>query len=320
MSLPRLVAGTFLGLLTVLVANGAPAQDYPTKTVRIVATQAGGGGDIVSRLVAQELTRVWGRQVIIDNRSSVIANEFVAKAPPDGYTLLINSSSLWLWQFMRSDASWDAMRDFVPIIQTIKQPNILVVHPSLPVKSVKELIALAKSRPGELNYSTGVVGATTHLASELFNSLAGVKIVGVYYRGTAAALTGLISGEVQVMFSNAASVTPLIKSGRLKALAVTTTQPSALVPGLPTVRASGVPGYEAETILGIFAPAGTPAALVSRLNQDIGRALHQPNVKDRLFSIGMEVVGGPPEQLMAVVKMEIAKWGKVIKEAGIRAN
>ncbi|MBI3068769.1 MAG: tripartite tricarboxylate transporter substrate binding protein, partial [Betaproteobacteria bacterium] len=225
MSLPRLVAGMFLGLLTVLVANGAPAQDYPIKTVRIVATQAGGGGDIVSRLVAQELTRVWGRQVIIDNRSSVIANEFVAKAPPDGYTLLINSSSLWLWQFMRSDASWDAMRDFVPIIQTIKQPNILAVHPSLPVKSVKELIALAKARPGELNYATGVVGATTHLASELFNSLAGVKIVGVYYRGTAAALTGLMSGEVQVMFSNAASVTPHIKSRRLKALAVTTTQP-----------------------------------------------------------------------------------------------
>ncbi|MBI3935758.1 MAG: tripartite tricarboxylate transporter substrate binding protein [Betaproteobacteria bacterium] len=320
MSLPRLVAGMFLGLLTVLVANGAPAQDYPIKTVRIVATQAGGGGDIVSRLVAQELTRVWGRQVIIDNRSSVIANEFVAKAPPDGYTLLINSSSLWLWQFMRSDASWDAMRDFVPIIQTIKQPNILAVHPSLPVKSVKELIALAKARPGELNYATGVVGATTHLASELFNSLAGVKIVGVYYRGTAAALTGLMSGEVQVMFSNAASVTPHIKSRRLKALAVTTTQPTALAPGLPTIAASGVPGYEAETILGYFVPAGTPAALVSRLNRDIARALHQPNVKEKLFNIGMEVVGGPPEQLMAVVKMEIAKWGKVIRDAGIRAN
>ena len=309
-------------VLVTLVAglSAAAAQDYPSKVVRIVATEAGSGSDIVSRLVVPELTSAFGRQVIVDNRTSTIANETVAKAPPDGYTLLIQSSSLWLWPYLRSDSTWDALRDFSPVTLAIRQPNILVVHPSLPVKSVRELIALAKAQPGKLNYATGIIGATTHLAAELFNSMAGIKVVNVYYKGTASALTGLIAGQVEMMIANAASSSGHVKSGRLKALAVTTLQPTPLAPGLPTVHESGLPNYEAVTILGFFAPAGTPPAIVNRLSQEFARALHKPEVKEKLFNISVEAVGGPPDQLLAAVKMEMAKWGKVIKDSNIRLD
>ncbi|OGA39209.1 MAG: hypothetical protein A3G24_24970 [Betaproteobacteria bacterium RIFCSPLOWO2_12_FULL_62_13] len=319
MRLPRLVVWTFLALVMALVANGVSAQDYPNKVIRILATAAGGGGDTVARIVAQELVSTWGQRVVVDNRNGIVANETVAKAPPDGYTLLIQSTGLWLLPLLRKDASWDAIRDFSPVTLTIRQPNILVVHPSLPVKSVKELIALAKARPGELNYATGNIGSTTHLGSELFNSMAGVNIVSIYYKGTAFALTDLMAGQVQAMFSNAASVTPHIKSGKLKALAVTYAQPTALAPGLPTVAAS-VPGYETQTILGIFAPAGTPPAIINRLSQEIARALNKAEIKNKFFSIGMEAVGGSPEQLQAAVKAEIVKWGKVIKDKNIHLD
>lgn len=319
MRLSRVVVRTSLALLVAFVTNGAPAQDYPSKVIRILATPAGGGGDTVARIVAQELVSAWGQRVVVDNRNGIIANETAAKAPPDGYTLLIQSTGLWLLPLLRKDASWEAIRDFSPVTLAIRQPNILVVHPSLPVKSVKQLIALAKARPGELNYATGNIGSTTHLGSELFNSMAGVKIVSIYYKGTAFALTDIMAGQVQVMFSNAASVTPLIKAGKLRALGVTYAQPTALAPGLPTVAAS-VPGYETQTILGIFAPAGTPATIIKRLNQEIARALSKAEIKDRLFNIGMEAVGGSPEQLQAAVKAEIVKWGKVIKDKNIHLD
>jgi tripartite-type tricarboxylate transporter receptor subunit TctC len=193
------------------------------------------------------------------------------------------------------------------------------VHPSLPVTSVKELIALAKARPGALNYASGNIGSTTHLASELFNSTAGIKTVAVFYKGTAMALTDLMAGEVQLMIANAASVTPHVRAGKLKALGVTYTEPTALAPGLRPV-SEALPGYEAVTILGIFAPTGTPPAIVSRLSQEMGRALNKPDVKKRLFNIGMDAVGGPPEQLLAAVKGEISKWGKVIKDSNIRLD
>lgn len=305
------------GLCALAAAN---AQEFPSKPVRIMATEAGGGGDIVSRLIAPELTAVWGKQVIVDNRTSVVANEMTAKSPPDGHTLLINSSSLWLWQYLRSDVRWDALKDFTPVTWVIRQPNILVVHPSLPVTNLRGLIALAKSRPGDLNYATGVIGATTHLAAELFCTMAGINVVRIYYKGTAPAMNGLIAGQVHMMFPNAASATPLVKTGRLKALAVTTSQPTALAPGLPTMTSAGVPGYEAETVLGIFAPGGTPPALVNAIHQEIARALNKPEVKDRLFNIGIEVVAGTPEQMSGVMKMEMSKWGKVIKDAGIRLD
>ena len=316
---PRLAALTLLIPVLALAVSGVPAQDYPNKPVRIVATGAGGGGDIVARTIGQELAKVWDQQVVVDNRSGIVANETAAKAPADGYTLLIQSTGLWLFPLLRKKVSWDAIRDFAPVTLAIRQPNILVVHPSLPVKSVKELIALAKARPGALNYASGNIGSTTHLASELFNSMAGVKTVAVFYKSTAMALTDLMAGEVQMMISNAASVTPHVRSGRLKALGVTYTEPTALAPGLRSV-SDTLPNYEAVTILGIFAPAGTPPAIVSRLSQEMGRALNKPDVKKRLFNIGMDVVGGSPEQLLAAVKGEIAKWGKVIRDSNIHLD
>ncbi len=312
----RLIAPTLLVALSA-IASHAPAQEYPTKVIRIFATGAGGGGDIVGRVIGQELTNVWGRQVIMENRNGVIANETVAKAPPDGYTLIIQSTGLWLFPLMRNDASWDPIRDFAPVTLAISQPNLLVVHPSLPVKSVRELIALAKARPGQMNYATGNIGSTTHLASELFNSMAGVNIVSVLYKSTAIALSDLVGGHVEMMISNAASVTPQVKAGKLKALGHTYTRPTTLAPGLPPVSAA-LPNYEAVTILGIFAPAGTPPAIVNRLSQEMTRALNKPEVKEKLFNIGMEAVGGSPEQLQAAVKGEMVKWGKVIKDANIR--
>ena len=306
-------------LLFALTASGVRAQEFPSKTIRMFATGAGGGGDIVGRIIGQELGGVWSKQLVMENRNSVVANETVAKAPPDGYTLLINSTSLWLWPYLRSDSSWDPIRDFAPVTLAISQPNLLVVHPSLPVKSVKDLINLAKSRPGQLNYATGNIGSTTHLASELFSAMAGVKIVSVLYKSTATALTDLMGGQVQLMISNAASVTPHVKSGRLKALAQTYTRPTSLAPGLPPASAD-LPNYEAVTILGIFAPAATPAAIVNRLSQEMTRALSKPEVKEKLFNIGMDAVGGSPEQLLAAVKGEMVKWGKVIKDSNIRLD
>ena len=303
----------------VLAASGACAQDYPSKIVRVLTTGAGGGGDIVGRTLAPELSGALGRQFIVENFSGIIAIENVKKAAPDGYTLLLQSSGLWLLPLMSKNTSWEPLRDFVPISLLISQPNVLVVHPSMPVKSVKELIALAKSRPGAMNYATGNIGSTTHLGSELFKTMAGVNIVSVIYKSNEAALTDLIGGHVQMMIANAASTVPHIKSGRLKPLAVTFLQPTALAPGLPTV-SEALPTYEAVTILGLFAPTGTPAAIINRLSQESARALAKPAVKERLFNIGMDAIGGTPQQLDAAVKGEMVRWGKVIKDSNIRLD
>ena len=257
--------------------------------------------------------------MIVDNRGAV-ASEIAAKAAPDGYTLLVNGSPVWLLPLLRASVPWDAVRDFVPITLAVSSPSILVVHPSLPVKSVRELIALAKARPGELNYAAGTMGATPHLAAELFKAMAGVNIVRVAYKGTGPGLIGLISGEVGLMFPNAGSAMPHVKSGRLRALAVTTAQPSALVPGVPTLAASGVPGYESVSPQAVFAPARTPATIINRLNQEIVRVLSTADVKGKLFNTGIEVVGSSPEGLAAKMKSDMARIGKLVKDAGIRAE
>ncbi|MBI4188930.1 MAG: tripartite tricarboxylate transporter substrate binding protein, partial [Betaproteobacteria bacterium] len=271
------------------------------------------------------LTASFGHQqvVIVENRggSPAIAGETVAKATPDGYTLLLGTNSLWILQLIQN-TPYDTLRDFSPLTIASRSPNILVVHPSLPVKSVKELIALAKAKPGALSYASGPVGSAPHLAPELFKAMAGVDIVRIGYKGGAPALNGLIGGEAQLMFAVASGgvMTTFVKSGRLRALAVTTAQPSELAPGLPTVAASGLPGYESDTIAGMLAPARTPARLINRLNQEIVRVLNRADVKERLFNVGTEVVSGSPAEFAAVLKSEMAKWGKVIKDAGIRAD
>jgi tripartite-type tricarboxylate transporter receptor subunit TctC len=314
---PSISTALALVSLMATAAFSVCAQNYPNKVVRVLTTGAGGGGDIVGRILAQELAGAFGRQVIVENLPNITVNENVKKAAPDGYSLLLQSSSLWLLPLMSKHTSWDALRDFVPVSLLISQPNLLVVHPSLPIKSVKELIALAKGRPGEMNYATGNIGSPTHLATELFNSMAGVNIVSILYKSTQAALTDLVGGHVQMMFSNAASAVPLVKATKLKALAHTYTRPTTLAPGLPAI-SDTLPGYEAVTILGIFAPAGTPPAIVNRLSQEMARALNKAEIKEKLFDIGMDSIGGTPEQLNAAVKAEIVKWGKVIKDANIR--
>lgn len=295
------------------------AQDYPTRPVRIVASEAGGGGDFIARLVAQGLSGALGQQVVVENRGGgVIAGDVVAKSPADGYTLLLYGNTLWLLPLMRKQVPYDPQRDFVPITLAGRAVNVLVVHPSLPVKSVRDLIALAHARPGQLNFSTAAPGTINHLAGELFNSMAKVNIVRVSYRGSPSAVTAVMSGEVQLMFASAAPVRPHIQAGRVRALGVTTATRSATYPDLPTIAESGVPGFEAVSTHGIFVPAKTPDAIIARLHQEIVRVLQRPESRDRFAGIGAEPVGSTPEQLTAEIKAEIARMGKVIREAGIQ--
>jgi tripartite-type tricarboxylate transporter receptor subunit TctC len=317
MLIKRFVAWMFSIGMMVLGAGIVFGQKYPNKPIRIVASAAGGSGDFAARLIAQGLSGALSQQVVVDNRGGVIPGEIVSKAPPDGYTLLIDAASFWIGPLLQ-ETPYDPVKDFAPVTLTDSAPNVLVVNPSLPVKSVKELIALAKARPGELNYGSSSTGSTPHLAAELFNMMAGVKIVRVPFKGSGPAVISLLGGQVQLMFATAGSVAPHVKSGRLRALAVASLQPSALAPGLPTIAASGVPGYEAVAFEGMFAPAKTPVAIIDRLNQEIVRVLNRAEVKERFFNAGVETVGSTPEEFAAAIKSNVAKWGKLIKDAGIR--
>ncbi len=305
-----------------LGSSALRAQDrYPARNITmIVPYPPGGQADFAGRPVAQALEKVLGRAVIVDNRGGAggaIAADIVARAPADGYTLLVYASNIWMIPLLRS-VPYDVLRDFAPITWAARSPNTVVVHPSLPVKNIKELIALAKARPGQLSYASAGTGATSHLSAELFKSMAKVDILRVPYKANAPALNELLGGQTQVMFSTASSVTPLIKAGRLRALAVTSAEPSPLAPGLPTVASAGLPGYESISIYGVFAPAKTPPAIVQHLNQLIVAGLNQPEIRERFLNVGVEVVGSTPEQFTGVIKADIARMAKVIKEAGIR--
>jgi tripartite-type tricarboxylate transporter receptor subunit TctC len=314
----RLATGILM--ISVLAPGAVCAQNYPVKPVRIVTTVTGGSQDLTARFIAPRLSESLGQPVIVDNRGGILSMELVAKAPPDGYTLLLASGSLWQSQFLRGSVPWDAAKDYVPVALAATLPNLIAVHPSLPVRSVKELIVLAKARPGDLNYSSGQAGSSSHLAGELFKAMAGVNIVRVAYKGAGPAMLALITGEAQVSFPNTAAAMPNLSSGKLRALAVTTAKPSALTPGLPTAASSGLPGYESKAILGIFAPAKTPDAIVNRLNQEIVRVLSNPEVKRRMYDSGAEVAGGPPADLAEAIRLDVATTGKLIRDAGIRAE
>ena len=299
----------------------APAQGFPVRPVHIVTSEPGGGNDFAARVIAQGLTAPLGQPVLVDNRggaSGAIAGETVAKGSPDGHLLLLYGSNIWLLPFLRANVPYDPVRDLAPITLAVRAPNILVVHPSLPVKSTRDLVALARARPGALNYGTGAAGSSSQIATELFRTLGKLDIVQIAYKGNGLALNALIAGEVQLAFATPASVAPHIKSGRLRALAVTSPEPSPLLPGLPTVAAGGLPGYEAESIVGLFAPAKTPAAVIARLNQEIVRVLNRPEIKERFLSSGVQTVGSTPEEFGAVVRAEMSRLGKVIREANIR--
>ena len=300
------------------VAAVAQAQTWPERAIRVVTTEAAGAGDLSARLLAQHLPASLGRPLVVDNRGGgVLAVEIVARAAPDGYTLLIYGGTLWLGPLLMSEASWDPTRDFAPITAAVRVPNVVTVHPSLPVKTVRELIALARARPGELNYSTGSPGASSHLAGELFRSLAKVSVVRVPYKGAASAMTALAGGQVQFMFPTVAAAAPYAKSGRLRPLAITTAAPSPLAPGLPTVAAT-LPGYESSSLFGVFAPAGTPPAIVAQLNREIARVLNLPEVKERLLATGAEVVANASAEFATMMRADVAKWERIVRETGLR--
>jgi tripartite-type tricarboxylate transporter receptor subunit TctC len=300
-------------------AGGAHAQSFPAKPIRVVTTVSGGGNDLVARLVQPKIAERLGQQLIVDNRGS-IGMELVAHEKPDGYTLLIAGGNLWTLQFLRKQVGWDAERDFVPITLAGTLPNIVVVHPSLPVKSIRDLIALAKKRPGDLNYSSGTTGVSTHLAGELFNIMAHTNIVRVPYKGGGPSMNAVIAGEAQVSFPNAGTVSAHIHSGRVRALAVSTARPSALFPGLPTVASAGVPGYEWIAMIGFFAPAKTPPAIVELLNRELTHALKGQDVEERLRMSGIEVSANTPSEFGALIKADIARTAKVIRDAGIKGE
>ena len=311
-------------LLTVL-GGAAPAwsQDYPVKPMRFIAPNLPGGPtDILARLLGQKLSESFGQPVVIENRAGAggnIGTEAAAKSAHDGYTLVTgNNATFGANVSLYKNMGFNPQKDFAPVILVARQPNILVVHPSLPVQSVKQLIALAKARPGELNYAGSGVGAAAHLAGELFKYMAHVNIVHVSYKSAAPALTDVLAGQCQLMFATSLSVQPHIQSKRVRALAVTTATRSRLMPQLPTIAEAALPGFEATTWHGVLVPAGTPPAVVEKLNAELNRILKMPDVIERLNNLGAEIIGGSPQAFADHIAVEIPRWATVIKAAGIR--
>ena len=301
---------------TASLGNPVFAQSYPSKPIRIVTSPAGGGNDFPARLIARAISGPLGQQVIVDNRPTVLIADIVAKAPPDGHTLLVTGSAHWIGPLVEK-VTYDAIKDFAPITLIDRSPSVLVVHPSRPLKTVKQLIALAKAKPGEINFSVGGPGTSNFLGAILFNHMAGVNTVRIPYKGTAPALVAVMTGEVHAMFGSAGAAAPHVKSGRLRALAVGSAQPSSLAPGVPTLDASGLPGFISEALHAMYAPAGTPQSVIGRLNDEVGRYLRAPDTKDVFLKAGIETAPGAPEELTALVKSEVTRIEKVLKAAGI---
>lgn len=313
MSTFRLLSAVYA--LIFVVSGAVHAQNFPSKSIRMVTATAGGGADLSARVLAQKLAVIVERPVVVDNRG-LNAMQIVGTATADGYTILTYGSPMWLAPLMQ-DTAWDPIKDFAAVIPATNAPNVLVVNPSVAAKTVKELIAVAKAKPRMLNYASGSLGAASHLGVELFKSMAGVDIVHVSYKGVGQALTGVLSGEAHVLLMVPSGVAPHVAAGKLRALAITSAKPSALAPGLPTVAESGLPGFEVGTIIGVFAPTATPKPIIQSLNQSLQRVLESADVQEKFLSMGVEVTPGPPENLTAIVKADMARFGKVIKDAGI---
>ncbi len=309
-------------LLTGLVALPAAAQNYPSKPIRILIAQAPGSAtDNVSRVLTSKLTAQMGQQFIIEARpgaGGAVGTEAAARSPADGYTLFMaNNSTHGSNPAVYKKLPYDAIKDFSPIIHLVSTPYVLTAHPSLPVKTVKELVALAKKRPGDLNYGSAGNGSTHHLSGELLNMMAGIKLVHVPYKGTTPALTGLLSGEVSVMFFTVVGIEPHAKTGKARVLAVTTPKRAPLMPELPTMVEAGFPGFEVTSWFGLLAPAGTPPAIISRMNAESTKALAQPDVTGALKKMGFDPVGGTPEQFATHIKAEVERFTKLVKATGI---
>lgn len=322
-----LKAGVF-SLVVLLATNSAvaaaataAATGYPTKPLRIVVPYApGGGGDIVARLIGAKLTEAWGQPVINDNRpggGTLIGTELVARAAPDGYTLLLGTNAHTVNESLYRNLPYNLVRDLAPVTVLIQSPNILLVHPSVPAMTLSEFIAFAKSKPGQLNYSSSGNGSTGHLAMEMLKTMAGIDLVHIPYKGGGPALIALRSGEVSALFNNIIAVAGEIKAGRVRALGVTSSKRSSGVPDVPTIAEAGVPGFEATAWIGLFAPAATPPAIVNKLNREIVRILRLPDIRERLAAQGAEPVGNSPQEFAVMIRAEIPKWKKVIETARI---
>lgn len=307
-----------------LLAGAACAQDYPSRPVRVIVPFAPGGpNDIVARLVAQRLAASFGQPFAVENRPGAggnVGTDYVAKSAPDGYTLLSAGPGSLIINPLMGKVPYDTQRDFAPITLLARAPNALVEHPSLPARSVAELIALARSKPGAINYASGGNGSTPHLAGALFAAMAGVKLTHVPYKGTAPATTDLVGGQVQIAFLGIPAVLPHIRSGKLRVLAVTGLRRSSELPDVPTVDESGVPGYEVSPWYGLLAPAETPHAIVSRLSAEAARLARTPELAEKLAVQGAEAAGSTPEEYAAVIRTDTATWTRIIEHSGLRAE
>mgnify|MGYP001191660724 CR=1 FL=1 len=323
----RIAGALSISCCAAALASTACAQtdNYPSRPIRFIAANAPGGGlDVTARAISPKLSAAFGQQVIVDNRAGAagsIASEIVAHSVPDGYTLMVGSlGGLAVNTNLYKGLSYHPLRDLAPVTFATSQSNVLVVNMSVPAKSVQELIALARSQPGKLSFGSSGAGNAGHLAGELFNSMAKISIVHIPYKGGAPAMIDLIAGQIQLIFSSAPTAVPQVKAGKIRALAVTTAKRSAVLPDLPTVAESGLPGYEADNWYGIVTTHGTPRAIVARLNAEIVRALNMPDVRQMLFTQGLEVSTGTPEAFGTYMKSEYNKWAKVITDAKLTAN
>ena len=317
----RLGLTVFLGALSLSAHAQAP---YPAKPIRLVVPFAPGGPvDTLGRAMSPRMAEALGQQIIVDNRAgagSIIGTEIVTKAPADGYTLLLTSSSIAINPSIYKKMPFDATRDLAPISQLSTSSLIAVVHPSVPVHSIKALIALAKARKGELVYASSGTGSAPHLAVELFSSMTGVKMVHVPHKGAAPATMDLLAGHVALMFNNLISAVPNVRAGKLRALAVTGSERTPALPDLPTIAEAGVPGYEASTWYAMFVPAGTPQPVVERLNREVSAIVKSPEIRKQLSAVGIDPVGGTPDALAKYLRSELVKWGKVAKTSGAKGD
>jgi tripartite-type tricarboxylate transporter receptor subunit TctC len=314
-----------IGAMFACIALGAFAQSYPSRPIRLVVPfPAGGTTDILAREAAQKLTEALGQAVVVDNRPGAAGNigsDLVAKSAPDGYTLLMGTVGTHaINPSLYSKMPYDHVKDFAPVVLVAGVPNVLVVNPTLPVNSVADLIKLAKDKPGQINFASSGSGTSIHLSGELFKTMAGVDMTHVPYKGSSPALTDLIGGQVQIMFDNLPSALPQIKGGRLRAIAVTSLKRAPVLPDIPTINESGLPGFEASSWFGVLAPAGTPAAIVARINTEVNKWLQSADAREKLLGQGAEAAGGSPEQFANHIRAESAKWAKVVKASGAKVD
>jgi tripartite-type tricarboxylate transporter receptor subunit TctC len=313
---------SLVALCLLAFAGPAAAQSYPARPIRfIVPFPPGGGNDIVGRIVAVKLSEGLGQQVVVDNRGGAggtIGTDITAKAPPDGYTMLVNNISLAVNHTLFPKLPYDTLKDLAPVSLIGRQPNIVVVHPGVPAKSMRDLLALARAKPGEVNYGSGGIGTASHLATEMLKLMTKVDMTHVPYKGLGPALIDLMGGRLHLIISTMASALPQMKTGKLRPLAVTTAQRSSFFPEVPTMDEAGVKGYEFSTWYGLLVPAGTPKPIVDRLNAETGKALDSALVKDQFVGQGLEPASSTPQAFGAYLKSEVGKWGKVVKASGAK--